>query len=117
MQERIGRIILDKTYFVAPWGKPAVDAWLQDRVNSKGGSIIIININKRQPVAANLIGLFEEFENALSDKALMGLQLTRCAWAGLEDETQNTQLKQRYVDFRDSWGWMARDSFSVAYDD
>ncbi len=85
-------------------------------VSSKGGSIVI-NINKQHPVAPHLIGLLEESENALSDKALMGLKLILCAWARLEDETQNAQLKQRYVDFRDSWGRIARDFFSVAYDD
>jgi hypothetical protein len=85
-------------------------------VSSKGGSIII-TVNKQHPVAPNLIGLLEESENALSDKALMALKLILCAWARLEDETQNPKLKQQYVDFRDSWGRIARDFFSVAYDD
>jgi len=85
-------------------------------VSSRGGSIII-TVNKNHPVAPNLIGLLEESENALSDKALMALKLMLCAWARLEDETQNANMKQRYVDFRDGWGRLARDFFTVAYDD
>lgn len=85
-------------------------------VTSRGGSIII-TVNKNHPVAPNLIGLLEESENALSDKALMALKLILCAWARLEDETQNANVKQRYVDFRDGWGRLARDFFAVAYDD
>lgn len=85
-------------------------------VSSRGGSMII-TVNKNHPVAPNLIGLLEESENALSDKALMALKLMLCAWARLEDETQSANVKQRYVDFRDGWGRLARDFFTVAYDD
>jgi hypothetical protein len=85
-------------------------------VSSKGGSIII-TVNKRHPVAPNLIGLLENSEGAVSDKALMALKLMLCAWARLEDETQNPAMRQRYVDFRDSWGRLTRDFLGAAYEE
>ena len=85
-------------------------------VSSRGGSIIV-TVNQEHPVSTYLIGLLEESENALSDKALLALKLMLCAWARLEDETQNQQLRQRYTDFRDSWGRLTKDFFDVAYDE
>jgi len=85
-------------------------------VSSRGGSIIV-TVNQEHPVSTYLIGLLEESENALSDKALLALKLMLCAWARLEDETQNQQLKQRYTDFRDNWGRLTKDFFNVAYDE
>lgn len=85
-------------------------------VSSRGGSIIV-TVNKKHPVSTYLIGLLEESENTTSDKALLALKLMLCAWARLEDETQNPKLKERYVDFRDSWGRLTKDFFSAAYDE
>jgi len=85
-------------------------------VSSRGGSIIV-TVNQEHPVSTYLIGLLEESENAVSDKALQALKLMLCAWARLEDETQNPQMRQRYTDFRDSWGRLTRDFFSAAYED
>jgi hypothetical protein len=85
-------------------------------VSSRGGSIIV-TVNQEHPVSTYLIGLLEESENVLSDKALLALKLMLCAWARLEDETQNPQLRQRYTDFRDNWGRLTKDFFNVAYDE
>ena len=85
-------------------------------VSSRGGSIIV-TVNQEHPVSTYLIGLLEQSENDTSNKALLALKLMLCSWARLEDETQNQQLRQRYIDFRDSWGRLAKDFIDVAYDE
>jgi hypothetical protein len=85
-------------------------------VSSRGGSIIV-TVNKDHPFTKYLIGLLEESEADKSNQALIALKLMLCAWARLEDETQNDRQRQRYVDTRDEWGRMTREFISVAYED
>jgi hypothetical protein len=85
-------------------------------VSSRGGSIIV-NVNKEHPVARYLLELLESSENSNGNRALTALKLMLCAWARLEDETQNDKQRQRYVDIRDEWGRMTRDFLSTAYED
>jgi hypothetical protein len=85
-------------------------------VASKGGSIIL-TVNRDHPVAKFLLDLLANAENDQSNRALVALKLMLCAWARLEDETQNDRQRQKYVDTRDEWGRMAREFLASAYSD
>ena len=85
-------------------------------VASKGGSIIL-TINREHPVAKYLLDLLANSENDQSNGALVALKLMLCAWARLEDETQNDKQRQKYVDTRDEWGRMTREFLTSAYGD
>ena len=83
-------------------------------VASKGGSIIL-TVNRDHPVAKFLLDLLANAENDQSNRALVALKLMLCAWARLEDETQNDRQRQKYVDTRDEWGRMTREFLASAY--
>ncbi len=85
-------------------------------VTSRGGSIIV-NVNRDHPVSPYLLELLEEAEVNSGSKALTALKLMLCAWARLEDETQNDRQRQRYTDVRDEWGRMTRQFLDTAYEE